>query len=43
MNADAKDTGGRLRDGMNALANAVAATLGPGGQFVCPTKKLAKL
>jgi chaperonin GroEL (HSP60 family) len=34
MNADAKDTSGRLRDGMNALANAVAATLGPGGQFV---------
>jgi len=34
MNADAKDTSGRLRDGMNVLANAVAATLGPGGQFV---------
>jgi chaperonin GroEL (HSP60 family) len=34
MNADAKDTSDRLRDGMNALANAVAATLGPGGQSV---------
>ena len=34
MNADAKDTSGRLRDGMNVLANAVAATLGPGGQSV---------
>jgi chaperonin GroEL (HSP60 family) len=34
MNADAKDTSGRLRDGMDVLANAVAATLGPGGQFV---------
>lgn len=33
MNADAKDASSRLRDGMNALANAVAATLGPGGQF----------
>jgi chaperonin GroEL (HSP60 family) len=38
MNADAKDTSGRLRDGMNALANAVAATLGPGGQFVVSDK-----
>ena len=39
MNADAKDTSGRLRDGMNALAKAVAATLGPGGQFAVSDKE----
>lgn len=34
MNADAKDASSLLRDGINVLANAVATTLGPGGQFV---------